>query len=221
MGFEPQQAVSELAPQLAAERLPGIGGGLGLGRSAGEAREALQPLDQGFAARGEGHLGEVPAAVDYAIGEPLLALEEGDHPVLDGALGHQIDNTDGTRLVLAPGAGDALLQPGRVPGEVEVDHHVGRLEVEAHAAGVGGEKEAAGGILLEAADLVAAARKGHGAGVPGEAGPHLLELLAHQLEHPLPFGEDQDLGARLGEQLFQDLPSSASLGQTRQSESRM
>ena len=61
---------------------------------------------------------------------------------------------DGARLVLAPGAGDALLEAGRVPRQVEVDHHVGRLEVEPHAAGVGGEEEPAVGVLLEAPDLL-------------------------------------------------------------------
>ncbi len=213
MDFEPQQAVPELGPQIAAERLPGIGGGPGLGRrGAGETREDLQPLDQRPAARGEGHLGEVPPAVEDAVGEHLLAVEEGDHPVLEGVLGHQVEDADGARLVLAPGTGDALLQAGRVPGEVEVDHHVGRLEVEPHASGVGGEEEAAGGVLLEAADLVAPPRQRHGAGVPGEAGPHLLDRLAHQVEHPLPFGEDQDLGARLGEQPLQDLPQLGELG---------
>ena len=213
VGFEPQEVVPQRGPQLVAERLPGLGGLGGLGRrAAGEAGEGLQSLDQRLAARGEGHLGEVPPAVEHAVGEPLLVGEEGDHPVLDGALAHQGEDADGARLVLAPGAGDALLQAGRVPREIEVDHHVGRLEVEPHASGVGGEEEPAGGILLEAADLVAAPRQRHGAGVPGEADPHLLDLLAHQVEHPLPFGEDQDLGIRLGEQLFQDLRELGQLG---------
>src|SRR4249920_298332 len=45
----------------------------------------------------------------------LLATEQMQDLVLDRAFADQIDNSDGARLVLAPGARDALLELCRIP----------------------------------------------------------------------------------------------------------
>ena len=60
------------------------------------------------------------------------------------------------------------------------------------------------GSLLEAVDLGAAALLRHRAGMPGRLDAHLGGELAHQLQHALPFGEDDDLAVRLLEQVAED-----------------
>ena len=72
----------------------------------------------------------------------------------------QVDDVTGRGLVLAPGAGDALLELGRIPRQIEIHDHAGGLEVQAEAAGVRGEEQAAVRIALEAADLRAPLRCG-------------------------------------------------------------
>ena len=44
-------------------------------------------------------------------------------------------------------AADALLQDGRVPGDIHVDYHRAALEVQTHTPGIGGEEDLAGGIF--------------------------------------------------------------------------
>ena len=86
---------------------------------------------------------EVAHAVEHAVGEGLLVGERAEHAVLDGLLGDEIDDGDRAGLVFAPGAGDALLQLGGVPGQVAVDDDAGVLEVQARGARIGAEKDAA------------------------------------------------------------------------------
>ena len=85
---------------------------------------------------GWGFLGAEHAGKDFALGGQRV-----EHPLLDGALGDEVDNVDSVALAMAVGAGDALFQHGRIPGQVEVDHQAGGLQVESHSAGVGREKD--------------------------------------------------------------------------------
>ena len=103
--------------------------------------------------------------------------------------------------MLAPGTRDPLLQLGRVPRQIEVDHDARHLEIQAEAARIAGEEEAAERILLEAADLHPAPLLGHRAMMPGDVQVHLPRQLAHQLQHADPFREDDDLAVRLGDQV--------------------
>ena len=110
----------------------------------------------------------------------------------------------GRRLVLAPGAGDALFELGRVPGQVAVDDDAGVLEVEADAAGVGAEEDAAVGIVAEGVDLAAALLLGDGAGVPGVADAVPVGPGRAPVQHAFPLGEDDDLDVGIGEGFVED-----------------
>ena len=141
----------------------------GFGPSAGAvtscwslARKAWRPLRSLISLRS-------PDAVEHAVGQGLLVGERVQHAVLDGVLGDQVDDRDRAGLVLAPGAGDALFELGRVPGQVAVDDDAGVLEVQARRAGIGAEEDAAVRVGLEGVDLGAAALLRDAAGVPGEA----------------------------------------------------
>ena len=92
-----------------------------------------------------------------------------EHPVFDGVFGNQIDDRDGLGLVFAPGAGDALFQLGRIPGQVAIDHHAGVLQIKPGRAGIRAEKHAALRVVLEGVDFRAAALLRHAAGMPGVA----------------------------------------------------
>ena len=134
---------------------------------------------------------------------------------------NQIDHRHRLGLVLAPGAGDALLEFGRIPRQVHVDHRRGDLQVEADTAGIGGKKQLAGGIVLEPPDFQPAAVLRYRAGMPGEFEAHLDRQFAHQLEHPFPLGEDDHLAPGLGQQLGEDVFQLVELGRTRQAGSRI
>src|SRR5207244_10846428 len=119
--------------------------------------------------------------------------ERPHHPVLDRVLADEVDDVDAARLVLAPGPRDALLEPRRVPGQVEIDDDTRGLEVQAETARMGGEKQPAARVALEPAELLAPLRLRHRAGVPREAEIHLARQLTHALEHAPPLREDDCL----------------------------
>ena len=70
--------------------------------------------------------------------------------MLDGIFRNEMNDGDRPGLVLAPGAGDALFEPGRVPGEVAVDDDAGVLQVKPGAAGIGAQEDAAARVVFEA-----------------------------------------------------------------------
>ena len=107
----------------------------------------------------------------------------------------------GAGLVLPPSAGDALFQARGIPRQIEIDHRVRDLQVEAHPAGFRGEEQAAVRILTETADLVAAALLRHLARVPRELDVLFHGVVAHEIEHSDPFGEHDDLAARLRQEV--------------------
>ena len=86
-----------------------------------------------MAARPDGILSvvEIALAVEHAVGQRLLLTEQMQDLVLDRILADEIDHRDRARLVLAPGARDALLELGRVPRQVDVHHRARDLQVEA------------------------------------------------------------------------------------------
>ena len=59
------------------------------------------------------------------------------------------------------------------------------------------------GVCAESADLGPALRLWHAARVPGELDTGGDRVLAHQLQHPHPFGEDDDLALRIVEKVGQ------------------
>ncbi len=124
--------------------------------------------------------------------------------MFDGVLGDEVDDSDGAGLVLAPCTGDALFKLGWVPREIAVHDDAGDLEVEADAAGIGAEEEAAIGIVMENADLAAAVLLRDGAGVPGKADVGFLCPFADFPQHAFPLGEDDDFHIGIGESIFED-----------------
>ena len=61
--------------------------------------------------------------------------------MLDRVLRDEVDDRHRARLMLAPGARDALLELGRVPRQVKVDDDARRLKVQPDAAAVGGQEQ--------------------------------------------------------------------------------
>ena len=98
---------------------------------------------------------------------------------------------------------DALFQHGRVPGLVHADNGRGGLQIQAHPAGVGGQKQPAGRVFLEAADEVFAFLAGHAA-VEKDVRPFApLEAADHDFVHAQPLAENDDLGLFILEDFLQ------------------
>ena len=102
-------------------------------------------------------------------------------------------------LSLAPSAGDALLEFCGIPRQIDVDDETGVLEVEACAAGLGGEENPAVRVFFEGFDFLAPLDLSDAAGVPGKANFGFFQMLADEGEHADPFGKYDDLGIWIGE----------------------
>ncbi len=92
-------------------------------------QELLQFRQKRLAAAAEFDFLQVALAVEHAVGQRLFVGQRVEHALLDGVFGHEVDHGHGPRLVFAPGAGDALLQFGRVPWQIAVDHDACVLQV--------------------------------------------------------------------------------------------
>ncbi len=164
----------------------------------------LHALDHGRPAGRHLERAEIALAVEHAVGQRLLVTEKVQNLVLDRIFADEIDDRHRARLVLAPGACDALFELRRVPRQVDVHDRARDLQVEPDAAAVGGEEQPAGRVLLEADDLGAAALLRHRAGMPSHLHAQFRRQFPHQFQHPLPLGEHDDLAIRLFEQVAQD-----------------
>ena len=116
------------------------------------------------------------------------------------------------RLVFAPGAGDALFEPRGVPRQVAVDDDAGVLQVEADAAGIGAEEQAAIRVVAEGEDFAAAPLLRHAAGVPGVADAVSIRPVADLFQHAFPFGENDHLDVGFGQALVEDAGEFVELG---------
>lgn len=100
---------------------------------------------------------------------------------------------------------DPLLEDGRVPGQVHVDHD-GRcmLQVQAHPARIGCEEDPTGRVAVEVLDERAALRTGYAA-MEQHVTPSLTVQAANdELMGTKPLAEDDDLDRGLLEQLLQE-----------------
>jgi hypothetical protein len=106
-------------------------------------------------------------------------------------------------------AGDPLLQYGRIPGQIDIDHGIRCLEVEPRRACVRREEHPACRIALELVDQLLALLLRNGSVEPHVVEFEPFDLSFDQREHRRPFGEEHDLARFLGgeflEQLFQPL----------------
>src|SRR5208282_4858836 len=95
----------------------------------------------------------IAVAVEEALEERLLVAHEVGDPRLDSLLANEIVDVDGLLLPQPVNPADPLLEDGRVPGELEVDHAVGgALEIQPDAPGVAGEEDSEFGIVVELDD---------------------------------------------------------------------
>src|SRR3970040_1216370 len=87
-------------------------------------------------------------------------------------------------------AGDALFEHRGIPGKVEVDDKRRGLQVEADAAGVGGEEDAASGVVEKFLDEVAAFCRGDSACEFDITKADALERGFGKGQHICPLAED-------------------------------
>ena len=73
------------------------------------------------------------------------------------------DHAHRAALAQAMHPADPLLEDRRIPRLIEIDHRRGVLQIQAHAAGVGRQEQAASRVFLEAADQSLALGAGHAA----------------------------------------------------------
>ena len=136
------------------------------------------------------HLGLAHQRVEHDVGLALLVFEIAAEHLFRG-------------LKLAINAAVALLQPRRIPGQIEVDQ-VGApsLQVDALARGVGADQDTKGflgGVSIEGSLHLLAAILAGGAGEDADAlvdavgiGERLVETLFQPAPRVLPFGEDDE-----------------------------
>ena len=114
-------------------------------------------------------------------------------PLFDAVPGRDEHLLDRPLRADAVHAGDALLEAGRVPGDVEIDDDVGRLEIETQPAGVGADEHGRAASAGEFADEGGPAAHGDSAvQVKGRQ----LQAAAQRLDpvrHVGPLGEDDRL----------------------------
>ena len=196
----------------------GILVGLVAGRGDGLERGRLvQLLNLRQEVRRLPELDRVAVAVEEALEERLLRADQGGDPRFDSLLADEVVDVDRQLLAQAVDAADPLLEHGRVPGELEVDHAVGgALQVEPDAAGIAGEEHAKVGVVVELDDVLGPPPLSLGSGEEARAEALLGQQVAHrpvgQGEHPPPLAEDDDLAALLEHDLPDELAQLEQLG---------
>jgi len=95
----------------------------------------------------------VRAAVEHPLEQFGLELNPGENPLFDAVFGDEVDDIDAPALLAdAVDPPDALVEFGRVPGQLEIDHAVGGLQVQSGTAGVRGQKHQTIRIVAELVD---------------------------------------------------------------------
>jgi hypothetical protein len=129
------------------------------------------------------------AKLTSAVGESKTPSEQGflqlgasPTRALQCCPGQQMHHVHRMRLAQTVDSSDPLLQAGGVPGGLEIDHRRGRLEIQANASRVRGEKHAALRIAPEFLHERAAILGRHAAVQRDESDSQLLPV-------PLPPGE--------------------------------
>src|SRR5262249_13713312 len=109
------------------------------------------------------------------------------------------------------------------PGELQVDHAIGRaLEVETDAAGVAGEEDAKRRVVVELDEVLGppplALGTGEESGVQAIVPEQVADGPVGEVEHPPPLAEDHDLAALLQHDLPHELAQLDQLGRGESSE---
>ena len=142
----------------------------------------------------------------------LLGSQRVQHAFLDGVFGDQVDDLHRGELAVTVGAGNTLFEHGGIPGQVEVDDQAGSLQVQSDAARIGGKKDAAGGIVEEFLDEIAAFGGGHVAGQLDVAQADALDDGFGEGQHVGPLAEHDGFMAVGGDFLGQDFSQLTQFG---------
>ena len=100
---------------------------------------------------------------------------------------------------------DALFEDGRVPGQIHVDHGVGRLQVQPGGTSIGGNKEQAIRVPLEPVDQRLAIFLGKAAIQAHKRKGTRLQERFDEIQHGGPLGKQNDFEAFLGLQPIQQM----------------
>ena len=111
------------------------------------------------------------SASKAARARSCLAESVRQQALFDGAFGDQHVHLHRLLLAHAVGPADALFEHRRVPRQIDVDHRVGRLKIQARRAGVGGDEQPAARIVLETVDQLLPLLLRHRA-----VQPHVIQL---------------------------------------------
>ena len=102
-------------------------------------------------------------AIENACEQRFLELQHAEHPFFDRSLRDEVDDLDRLLLPQPMHPADALLQHGRIPGQVHVDDDRRELQIQADATRIGRQKQPALRIVAESIDelfaLVRSARR--------------------------------------------------------------
>jgi len=112
---------------------------------------------------------------------------------------------DGPALTHPMRPADALFEHRGIPRQIDVDHRVGRLKIQAGRTGVGRDEQPALRIGLEAVDDLLAFLLRHRAVEPDEVDLAFFQQRLDQIEHRGPLGKQQRLAVRLGEKAVEQL----------------
>src|SRR5439155_14036734 len=109
------------------------------------------------------------------------------------------------RLPHAMGPRDPLLEYGGIPGQVDVDDRVGRLQIQPRAPRVRRQEETRPRVRLEARDDLGALLLGHAPVEAYEVELALSEERLDEIEHRRPLGEERDLAIGLTRDLLEQI----------------
>ena len=136
------------------------------------------------------HIGELVNA--ELLQDPLqLFFQHFTHAQLDGVFQGEVESPHHVGLADAINPTDALLQLHRIPGQVVVDDHVAELQVQALAAGIGGDQDL--GLVGERPLCALALLQVHGAIEHHDRITALLQDLLQHLLGGYELGEQQHL----------------------------
>ena len=143
------------------------------------------------------------AAVENSRRQGAFERQHREHPLLDGAFGHKIDDPHRPCLAHAMNARDALFEDRRVPRQVHV--HQGRrvLQIEACAARIGGQEHAARGVVTKPLDQCRPFVRWHAAMEADIAQLARFETADDDVVGSSPLREHHRLGLGVGEQVVE------------------
>ena len=135
----------------------------------------------------------VLAIIKHALIHGSLEPQLAKHFFFYGSLGHKVDDLHVALLPQTVDAGNALLQDGGIPRQVEVNHDRAGLQVQSCAACICREEHATVGGVGEVIEDGLALLRRHAAVQVYVAHSQLVQFLRYEARHALPLAEDDHL----------------------------